>query len=164
MKLNYFKEVKSVKELKKEYHRLVLKNHPDRGGNHDTMVAIVLEYEWALAHLFNQDGKRKATGTSSKGNYAAASDEFRATLDKLMKLEGLEIEVCGDWIWVRGNTYPIKDQLKAVGCFWASKKKCWYWKPADYVKTSKKEWDMEKIRDRFGSESFSSQGQKTLTA
>ena len=41
MKLNYFKDVKSVKELKKEYHRLVLKNHPDRGGNHDTMVAIV---------------------------------------------------------------------------------------------------------------------------
>ena len=81
-----------------------------------------------------------------------------------MKLEGLEIEVCGDWIWVRGNTYPIKDQLKAAGCFWANKKKCWYWKPADYVKVSRKEWDMEKIRDRFGSESFSSQGKKVLTA
>lgn len=165
MKLNYFANVKSVKELKKEYHRLVLKNHPDRGGDHDTMVAIVLEYEWALAHLFSQDGNRKAAGSaSSKGNYEAASDEFRATLDKLMKLEGLEIEVCGDWIWVRGNTYQLKDQLKAAGCFWASKKKCWYWKPADYVKVSKKEWDMEKIRDRFGSESFSSQGKKVLTA
>lgn len=167
MKLNYFKDVKSVKELKKEYHRLVLKNHPDRGGNHDTMVAIVLEYEWALAHLFDEGGNRKGGkqgGAKANTCYDFQSDEFRTALDKLMKLEGLEIEVCGDWIWVRGNTYQLKSQLKAAGCFWASKKKCWYWKPADYVKVSRKEWDMEKIRDRFGSESFSSQGKKVLTA
>lgn len=68
----------------------------------------------------------------------------------------LELEICGDWIWIRGNTYQIKDQLKALGCYWANKKKAWYWRPADYVKVSKKEWSMEKIRFRFGSESFGS--------
>lgn len=164
MKLNYFADVQTIKELKKEYHKLALRNHPDRGGDHEKMVAIVLEYEWALENLFDQDGNRKAAGSaSSKGNYEAASDEFRATLDKLMQFDGLEIEICGDWIWIKGNTYQIKDQIKALGCYWANKKKAWYWRPADYVKTSKKEWSMEKIRDRFGSESFGSKG-KTLIA
>ena len=164
MELNYFAEVKDVKELKKQYHKLVLKNHPDRGGDHNVMVKIVLEYEWALANLFDEDGNRKASGSTST-SYAAASDEFRAILDKLMQFDGLELEICGDWIWIRGNTYQIKGQLKALGCWWANKKKAWYWRPADYVKVSKKEWDMEKIRDRFGSESVSSQGKaKVLIA
>ena len=162
MKLQYFKDVQNVKELKKAYHKLVLKNHPDRGGDHDIMVAIVLEYEWALAHLFDHDGNLKTAGNQGT-SYAAASDEFRAILDKLMQFEGLELEICGDWIWIKGNTYQIKDQLKALGCYWANKKKAWYWRPADYVKVSKKEWSMEKIRFRFGSESFGSKG-KTLLA
>ena len=50
MKLQYFKDVQNVKELKKQYHKLVLKNHTDKGGDNEVMVAIVLEYEWALAH------------------------------------------------------------------------------------------------------------------
>lgn len=162
MKLKYFAEVKNVKELKKQYHKLVLKNHPDRGGDNEKMVAIVLEYEWALENLFDQDGNRKAAGSTGT-SYAAASDEFREILDKLMQFDGLELEICGDWIWIRGNTREIKDQIKALGCWWANKKKCWYWRPADYVKTSKKEWSMKKIRDRFGSESFGSKG-KTLIA
>lgn len=162
MELNYFKEVKDVKELKKQYHKLVLKNHPDRGGNHEVMVAIVLEYEWAIENLFDHDGNRKAAGSASKGSYEAASDEFRATLDKLMQFEGLDLEICGDWIWIKGNTYQIKGQLKDLGCWWANKKKAWYWRPADYVKTSKKEWSMEKIRVRFGSESFGSKGRPLI--
>lgn len=164
MKLTYFAEVKNVKELKKQYHGLVLKNHPDKGGDHEVMVKIVLEYEWALENLFDKDGNRKAAGSASNGtSYAAASDEFRAILDKLMQFDDLGLEVCGDWIWIRGNTFEVKDQIKALGCYWANKKKAWYWRPADYVKVSKKEWSMEKIRFRFGSESFGSKG-KTLLA
>ena len=142
---------------------MVLINHPDRGGDHDVMVAIVLEYEWALAHLFDQNGNRRAAGSTSKGSYAVASDEFRAILDKLMQFVGLELEICGDWIWINGNTYQLKDQLKALGCYWANKKKAWYWRPADYVKVSKKEWSMSKIRFRFGSESFRSKGRALLS-
>lgn len=165
MKLQYFKDVRSVKELKKQYHKLVLKNHPDRGGDHETMVAIVLEYEWALAHIFDEDGNRKA-GQQGKANtcYDFQSDEFRNALDQLMRLDGLELEVCGDWIWVSGNTYPNKNEIKEIGCRWASKKKLWYWRPAEYVKRTRKTLDMDKIRDLHGSEVFTSKGRKALTA
>lgn len=166
MKLQYFKDVQSVKELKKAYHKLVLKNHPDKGGDHEVMVAIVLEYEWALAHLFDEDGNRKGgKAGSAKANtcYDFQSDEFRSALDSLMRIDGLELEVCGDWIWVSGNTYKNKDAIKAVGCRWASKKKLWYWRPADYVKVGKS-ISMEKIREKYGSEVFASNGRKALTA
>jgi hypothetical protein len=27
---------------------------------------------------------------------------------------------------VTGNTFPVKDQLKALGCVWGPMEKCWY--------------------------------------
>lgn len=169
MKLQYFADVQNVKELKKAYHKLVLKNHPDKGGDHETMVQIVLEYEWALAHLFDEDGNRFAgagsAGAGSHGNYDAKSDDFRHVLDSLMSLDGLEIEVCGSWIWVGGNTYQNKAAIKELGCFWAKKKQLWYWKPADYSGGKrKKTLEMSEIRYRYGSDVFQSRGQKVLTA
>lgn len=162
MTLNYFKNVQSVQELKKEYRKLVLKNHPDKGGKHETMVAIVLEYEWALSHLFDADGNRRSA--ASTGAYNFEADGFREALDALMKLDDLEIEICGSWIWVGGNTKPNKDAIKAAGCRWASAKKLWYWRPADYVKTSRKTCSMDKIRELHGSETFNSNGRKALSA
>ena len=167
MKLQYFKDVQNVKELKKQYHKLVLKNHPDKGGDHEVMVAIVLEYEWVLAHLFDEDGNRKGGKQGeAKANtcYDFQSDEFRTALDQLMKLDGLELEVCGDWIWISGNTFQNKAAIKEIGCRWASKKKLWYWRPADYVKTTRKTLDMDQIRNLHGSEVFTSNGRKALTA
>ena len=164
MKLNYFKDVQNVKELKKEYHKLVLKNHPDKGGDHETMVAIVLEYEWALANLFDADGNRKGTASSTKGgNYNSKSDGFRGTLDKLMKLDGLEIEICGSWIWVGGNTLANKEAIKAAGCRWSKSKKLWYWKDPETFCRSKG-CSMDKIRELHGSEVFKSEGRKALSA
>jgi len=26
---------------------------------------------------------------------------------------------------ITGNTYPVKDQLKAIGCRWSVQQKCW---------------------------------------
>ena len=167
MKLQYFQDVQNVKELKKAYHKLVLKNHPDKGGDHEVMVAIVLEYEWALAHLFDEDGNRKGGkqgGAKANTCYDFQSDEFRTALDQLMKLDGLELEVCGDWIWISGNTFQNKTAIKEIGCRWASKKKLWYWRPADYVKKTRKALDMDQIRNLHGSEVFTSNGRKVLTA
>ncbi len=165
MKLIYFADVQNVKELKKAYHKLVLKNHPDKGGDHETMVAIVLEYEWAIKNLFDKDGNRlggaKANGSTSHYNFEA--DGFREALDKLMQLDGLTIEVCGTWIWVGGNTLPNKDAIKAAGCRWAKAKKLWYWKDPETFCRSKG-CSMDKIRELHGSEVFKSNGKKALTA
>ena len=44
-----------------------------------------------------------------------------------MKLKNVEIELIGTWLWIHGDTKPVKEQLKAHNCKWHSKRKCWYW-------------------------------------
>lgn len=48
------------------------------------------------------------------------------TLEKLLKIKGLKVEVLGLWIWVSGDTKPVKEELKELGLKWAHHKKMWY--------------------------------------
>ena len=42
---------------------------------------------------------------------------------------GLTAEIDRDWIRITGDSYPVKDELKAIGCFFGGKQKKWFWKP-----------------------------------
>lgn len=64
----------------------------------------------------------------------------------------LILEVCGAWLWVTGNTKPYAKNLKEAGFFWASKKLAWYFRPAGWKSSSRGGWQMDKIRDSFGSD------------
>lgn len=48
--MTYFKNINSIEELKKLYRKLCQKNHPDNGGNVETMAKINNEY----AERFNE--------------------------------------------------------------------------------------------------------------
>ena len=61
------------------------------------------------------------------------------------------IEIVGNWIWVTGNTKPHKEALKGSGFWYASKKKAWYFKPADYVAKSRKHYSLNEIKAKYGS-------------
>jgi hypothetical protein len=63
---------------------------------------------------------------------------------------GLDIEVCGTWIWVSGDTRPHKEALKEAGFKWAPKKMMWYF-AGTKTKGSRGKWDMDKIRESHGS-------------
>ena len=43
--MKYFTGCKTIEEAKKLYRRLAMENHPDRGGDLDTMKAINTEYD-----------------------------------------------------------------------------------------------------------------------
>ena len=47
------------------------------------------------------------------------------------KKENCEWLMDRDWIWIIGDTKPIKEELKQAGCYFAPKKKCWFWKPGN---------------------------------
>ena len=49
------------------------------------------------------------------------TEEFKKVIDKIIHLDGIEIELCGRWLWISGNTYKHKQILKEAGCKWASK-------------------------------------------
>lgn len=42
-----------------------------------------------------------------------------------------KVEFDRDWVWVFGETYPHKDELKAIGFRWSAKRQGWYLKSAN---------------------------------
>ncbi|HZH97186.1 MAG TPA: hypothetical protein VEY06_14940, partial [Flavisolibacter sp.] len=72
-------------------------------------------------------------------------------IEKIIYLPGIVIEVVGNWIWVTGNTRPLKEVLKAAHFYFAPKKCAWYFRTEEYKRRS---WgkSLEEIRQRYGSE------------
>ena len=76
---------------------------------------------------------------------------FKNMIDELMQMDGVLIEIIGSFIWVTGNTKANKEKLKELKFQWSSKKTAWYLKPENYRKRSHRDYDMEKIRQMYGS-------------
>lgn len=43
--MKWFKDVKSLEELRKLYRRLVMEHHPDNGGSEDIIKEVNAEYD-----------------------------------------------------------------------------------------------------------------------
>ena len=68
---------------------------------------------------------------SSKGKiYEKPTKEtcsfFLNAVNVLKGLEGIEPKVEGDWVFIYGDTKPVKDALKSAGCWYSAKRKAWY--------------------------------------
>lgn len=140
--MKYFAGVKSLDELKAKYRELCKLNHPDLGGDTATMQEINSEYAYMLK---NADFDYVSAKSS-----AEIEEALREVIEKTIVFEGLIIELCGRWIWFTGETYKWKEQLKALGCFFASKKKAWYWRPSDEKQGRHKPKSLDQIRDKYG--------------
>ena len=139
--MGYFAGVKSYAELKSMYRDLCKKHHPDLGGDVATMQKINAEYSKIVKDGYMEFG----------ASNAEIEEALRDIIERTTVLDGLIIELCGRWIWFTGSTYRWKDQLKALGCFFASKKKAWYWRPADEErKGPHKPLELDKIKEKYG--------------
>lgn len=140
----YLSHCETLDELKKEYRRLTKKLHPDCGGSDEAMKALNAEFE----QMFD----RLSKGTKTTETAA----DFMHIVEALLKLDGITVEICGSWLWISGNTYQHKNALKQAGCRWASAKKLWYWRSEDQPSSSHKSVSMDRIREKYGSQVFTS--------
>ena len=108
--ITYLKDAKNLQELKLLYNKMVLKYHPDRNKDIDTMEImrqINLEYEYLGSTLKNADNTKKSECETS-----TSMDYFKTVLDNLMKYKNITIEIIGSWVWVSGKgTFAIKDEI-----------------------------------------------------
>ena len=153
----YFKDVNTLEELRKQYKNLLKKFHPDNGGSEEAAKQINTEYEHLFKILKNKhDTQQQNTASGnesaySKNMYDWENDKaIREMLEKIINFDGIEIEIIGAWIWVSGNTYIHKKQLKEYGFKYASKKKAWYFHTETFRKTSHKKLSMDDIRNYYG--------------
>lgn len=72
--MKYFTNCRTLDELKKEYRRLAMLNHPDRGGDEETMKAINNEYDavfpaFRLAYNQTAENPTKETAESTRSEF-----------------------------------------------------------------------------------------------
>ena len=136
--MKWFNNPETLEDLKKQYKKLAFQNHPDRGGKTSDMQEINAEYEALFSRL--KDTHKNAEGEFYTARTATTetATEFMDIIEKLIHMEGIEIEVCGSWVWVTGDTRPHKEELKALSFRWSSNKSAWYFHRDGYKKRSKK--------------------------
>ena len=161
--LKYFKDCNTKEECKKLYKKLAFMYHPDRGGDTETMKAINAEFDYVMENNIFKSSK-KDTKKDTKKDYDFSSSQFKDIISALVRLDGLEIEITGCFIWVTGNTYPQKDIIKSLGFRYSRNKKAWYIAPEEYFaqkRSYKKSYSMNDIRNKYGSTRFESEGNNT---
>lgn len=156
MRFKYFRadHMTTIEEAKKQYYRLCLKWHPDvQGGDEDVMKEVNAEWDYLRKHNYNiHESSTGSTYTDwSQDAPDDVTNDFADIIDQLIHMQGLEIEICGSWLWVGGNTKEHRDGLKGMGMRWASKKQRWYKAPKDWKRKNHRELSMAEIRNRFGS-------------
>ena len=165
--MTWFASIQTLTDLKKSFHDLARRYHPDT-GNPEASNAKMKEINAAYTARFeelkrkqnaqaaaNPDGPAKAT--------TEAPEEFIEIVSALLRLDGLTVELCGCWLWISGETRKHKDALKAAGCRWAAQKKMWSWHHAEdgsWHYRGKK--SIDEIRTKYGSTTFSAADRAAL--
>ena len=148
----YFNQCKTAESLKKAYRDIVKKLHPDKGGKKEDFQNMQAEYSAAWERLKDihqdKDGKEYTKATDE------TACEFMEIIEKLIKLDGVEIEICGSWIWCSGDTKPHKEIFKNLKFRWSVKKMAWYFHREPYRKRSRRELSLDEIRNMYGSKKF----------
>ena len=83
----YFTNCKTLDELKAEYRRLAMANHPDRGGDVETMKKINADHDAAFEIL----KKRHNESADEFHQTTETAEEFRDIIEALLKLDGLTV-------------------------------------------------------------------------
>lgn len=144
--MNFFQNCFSEADIKTRYRELCKIHHPDLGGSEEMMKLLNLEYEERLRGEF-----RKSYSNEETEDFINLEREVAAKVAEIIGLQGIIVELVGRWIWVTGETFKAKAQLKAAGFFWASKKIAWYWhKAEDSCKRGGKK-SLEEIKRTYGS-------------
>jgi hypothetical protein len=143
--MGHFAGIKNLDDLKSIYRKLCKQHHPDLGGDVLIMQQINAEYSAII----------KAGFIIPETSNFDIEESIRDIIERTTVFEGLIVELCGRWVWFTGETYRWKSQLKAIGCFFASKKKAWYWRPADEQRRGPhKPMEFEQIKEKYGSVIF----------
>ena len=131
--------------LKKQFVKLIKEHHPDHGGSHGMALLIIqakekleeaIEKPWFAGQIASEDNLKAA---------------FMEQLNKIKHLPDIEIEVCGTWLWISGNTKPYKEIFKENGFKWSRKKSMWSWHPGTFRKFKKQTTSINDIRLKYGS-------------
>ncbi len=159
--MKWFRGCTTAEEVKARYHELLMKHHPDNGGDVATCQEINAEFKEVFGRLKNIH--RSAEGETYTKETAETAEEFMDILEKVIHFTGCRIEIIGSWVWISGNTKPYKDILKQEHFGWSHNKQAWYYHKEPYKKRNKNKYSMNDIRGMWGSKDIDPEPQPELT-
>lgn len=160
--MKWFINSQTLEELKKQYKKLAVKNHPDVGGTVEDMQEINAEYDILFAKLKNIHETAEGKTYTSKNETSETSNEFKDIINRLITLNDITIEICGSWLWITGNTYQHREALKHMRFRFSKSKNAWYYHTDVYRKNHGRTFSLEEIRDLYGSETVKANPQLKL--
>jgi len=146
--MKFFNDCKTIDEVKATYKTLAKLHHPDKGGDLATMQAINNEYSFAITKI----AKGENLSDAEISDIITENEKYRDAIAAIINLDGISIELVGCWIWVTGNTFPVKADLKKAGFYFASKKVAWYFRTDEYKSNSRKNYSLDEIKTKYGSQ------------
>ena len=154
--MKHFKEIKDLNSLRNKYRELCKIYHPDISGFDSTAIMQEINNEYdVLTEKF-------AKGMKYEETEKQFSDALKIKIVKFIKIPNINIEIIGNWIWITGETKPIKEILKAEGFFFAGGKKAWYYKTYKYRKHNKENISFNDLRAKFGNINVAKEENLTL--
>lgn len=163
--LEEMRKSQSLAELKKIYKKYVMILHPDLNPGKDTtaeMQELNNVYEKIFASLKDSELGKQAKDRE-KFNFDEVPKDFINLMYKLIKFKNIDIDIIGNWIWISGDTYKIKEELKSLGFNWSKKRRKWYYSGSSqslHYKQSNKSY--EEIKSVYGCTSFTTNKNRAL--
>ena len=117
------------------------------------------------AQADNESSSESRSSRSNDDDDQDCSYDFGAEIFAALKFifsidtTNLIVELCGNWIWLSGKTYPIRKTLNSYRYDdnkfrWCSKKKAWSYSPEEWKSKNRDPWSMDHIRATHGSREF----------
>lgn len=161
----YFVGVTTVEEIKARYRRLAMDLHPDRGGDAEAMKVLNREYHEVLRKCHGTTS-HQTTGEERTYYYNEAVEQ--AVMDKLaeilrLNLPNVRVMLVGTWIWVDGDTKPVRERIKSHGLRWHHKREKWYWHTGSY-RRGQSDGDFSELAAKYGYREFESNKRQKLEA
>jgi curved DNA-binding protein CbpA len=158
----YFSQEMTIEEIRKNFHHFCLQLHPDKGGDPEAFKAMKNEYDYFSGLLAATEGGR-ATAENRSARYTAETERvLREAIERFMNIPGIMIEICGFWLWISRDTFPVHEQIKTVGAKFSGHKKMWYWAATMKAGKVRGIYNMNKIRAKFGSERIESDAREQV--
>ena len=142
----------TLETVKKAYRKACKTFHPDINPAGIEIMKVVNEaHETLLKENF-------PIFVGEKEKFSNYGEVLNDALTSIVTLTDINIEICGSWVWVSGNTKPSKEIFKKSGFLWSNKKEMWYFRPESEKKRFfRGSSSIEEIRTKYGSEKIRTQ-------
>lgn len=143
-------------DIKKAYKQKAKEFHPDKNSAGNEMMKLINAAYDVVKSL-------NSASVEENENLSEYPESIQNAINALFGIN-LDIEVCGLWLWVSGDTFKHKETLKSAGFRWSSKKKMWYFRPENMKKTYNKgkTFSIDEIRILHGARKVQPTQFKTL--